>query len=311
MYLKRPMLAEEANLSLLKFPLLASPKIDGIRMLCKSGLTCTRSMKEIPNRFLRQVFSDPFFHGMDGELTLGSPSDKDVFLRTSSAVRRFEGQPIMTYSVFDMWNLPYGYTVRYKAAADKISDWSNHNPSLNLVLLRQTAIHSLSELEAYEEDILSQGYEGVMLRSPNSPYKQNRSTALEGYLLKLKRFSDSEGQLISVEEMLSNFNPPELDERGFTKRSSHSANLVGAATMGTIVLRLASGHITRIGSGFTAAQRAWFWQKRVALAKLQPWVVFKHLPHGALNLPRHGIYKGFRPGFDMEKVSDSGTVTEP
>jgi len=37
-----------------------------------------------------------------------------------------------------------------------------------------------------------------MLRHPQSPYKQGRSTPKEAYLLKVKRFSDGEAVIVDL-----------------------------------------------------------------------------------------------------------------
>ena len=54
------------------------------------------------------------------------------------------------------------------------------------------------ELIDYEQGAVEDGYEGVMLRDPSAPYKYGRSTVRKGYLLKLKRFEDSEAEVIDI-----------------------------------------------------------------------------------------------------------------
>ena len=45
----KPLLASPADLSTLRFPVLASPKLDGVRAIVKDGVVLSRSLKKIPN----------------------------------------------------------------------------------------------------------------------------------------------------------------------------------------------------------------------------------------------------------------------
>jgi DNA ligase-1 len=56
------------------------------------------------------------------------------------------------------------------------------------------------ELEAYEERAVGEGYEGIMVRVPDSQYFAGRSHAL----LKLKRFDDAEFTLVDLQEGVGN-----------------------------------------------------------------------------------------------------------
>ena len=57
-------------------------------------------------------------------------------------------------------------------------------------------IHNAEQLTAYEEKCLADGYEGVMIRTPDSPYKCGRSTEREGWLLKIKRFEQRRAKYV-------------------------------------------------------------------------------------------------------------------
>jgi DNA ligase-1 len=90
-------------------------------------------------------------------------------------------------------------------------------------------------VQALEEDFLSHGYEGVMLRDPNGPYKHGRSTLREGFLMKLKQFTDGEAVVVRLEEGHHNQNELERDELGRAKRSRHQENLIPSRMVGTII----------------------------------------------------------------------------
>ena len=70
----------------------------------------------------------------------------------------------------------------------------------------QKEIRTPEELAAYESKITDLGYEGLIIRDPFAPYKFGRSTVREGFLLKVKRFVDSEAVVIGIEEEMYNGN---------------------------------------------------------------------------------------------------------
>lgn len=70
----RPMLATDADLGKLRFPLLASAKLDGVRAVVRDGVVYSRSNKPIPNAYVQQKFSR--FEHFDGELIVGDPTSK-------------------------------------------------------------------------------------------------------------------------------------------------------------------------------------------------------------------------------------------
>ena len=287
----KPMLASDADLSKLQFPLYASPKLDGVRASVVGGKLLTRALKEIPNRHVYQDLSFESLNGLDGELVIGSPSAEDAYRRTVSGVMSREGTPDYTYWVFDLHDHDGAYTTRYENLKDCLK---GSNPRIKV--LSQTLLQTHDELLDYESRQIDWGYEGVILRRPDSPYKFGRATAREGYLLKLKRFEDSEAVVLSVEEEMFNGNEATLNELGRTKRSTAKAGLVPKGRMGKLHVRdLKSGVEFHLGTGFTDADKAWWWdENRAGLI-----VKYKFFPVGVKDLPRHPVYLGLRDPIDM------------
>src|SRR5574338_27430 len=95
----KPMLAATCkNFAALRFPLLATPKLDGIRCIVKDGKALSRKFKEIPNRYIQGLVSR-LPDGLDGELMLRD--EKATFQAISSAVMSEDGEPDFVYNVFD------------------------------------------------------------------------------------------------------------------------------------------------------------------------------------------------------------------
>ena len=82
----KPMLASKCtDVTKLKFPVLASLKLDGVRCLVIGGRLMSRTLKEIPNHFVQDMFAG-MRNGCDGELILGDPTAPDAYRKTVSAV---------------------------------------------------------------------------------------------------------------------------------------------------------------------------------------------------------------------------------
>lgn len=280
----RPMLAGTVTApEKLRFPMLATPKIDGIRCLVLGGKALTRSLKPVPNRYIQRLAST-LPEGLDGELLCGD------FNSTQSAVMSEDGEPDFIYLVFDQIG-PGGYSYRVDGLLRlSLPGWCFR--------LMPVAIEDRYALDDYEAKCLAGGYEGVMLRAPGGPYKFGRSTEKEGYLLKLKRFEDSEAVVVGFEEQMRNGNEATTNALGLTERSSHKANLVPAGVLGTLLVRdIYTGVEFGVSTGMTAAQRADLWARRDTL--LGQVVKYKHQPHGAKEAPRLPVFLGFRDWRDM------------
>lgn len=303
MQLRRPMLAaptKQADLENLRFPLLASPKIDGIRACNITGRLVSRTLKEIPNRHVQQLFGIPEFHGADGELCVGKAYDKNLMQQTTSGVMSFDGQPDVTWWLFDNWTYSFPFHDRYRLT--KEAGYELICPQIKIV--PHATIENYEQLVKFEELAVNKGFEGIMLRSLDGPYKQGRSTLREGYLLKVKRFVDAEIEITGTVEQQRNDNEATKDERGYTKRSTHKDGKVNAGVLGAIVGRVITKDDpfyglegVEVGTGFTAEQRRNLWEGRKYLpGKIAK---FKYFPMGCVDKPRHPTFLGFRDRRDM------------
>lgn len=294
--LKRPLLAAKTtdeDLKKLRWPMLLSPKIDGIRALVVGGKLVSRTMKPIRNIHTQELFGRPELEGLDGELVVGEPWDKDLMQKTSSGVMSVQGKPAVRFFVFDCWDFNGPFIARLDVASEISKDCPN------IVWLYHELIYSYDALLDLEGYCLNLGYEGVMLRDPNGPYKQNRSTLREGILLKVKRFHDAEATIIGYEALNRNTNAATVDERGYTKRSHSNDGKVADDLLGGLCVRdLTTGVVFSIGSGFTEAQRYDLWENREQLlGKIVKYKCFNVT--GVKDKPRFPIFLGFRDPEDM------------
>ena len=291
---KKPMLAATIkNVEKdIQYPCTVSLKLDGIRAIVIDGVVLSRSMKKIPNKAIQAKFGREEFNNLDGELIVGRPNATDVFNKTTSQVMTIEGSADnVFFHFFDIVNSDLGR----KAKLHNISTNAFMNPEIKTV--HEEVCESLADVLDFETRALEGGYEGIMIRSRDG-YKQGRSTLKEGYLSKLKRFSDSECIIIGFEERMRNMNVAKINETGHQVRSSALAGLEPSGTLGAILVRdTVTGIEFSIGSGFDDAMRQQIWNDKDSyMGRL---VTYKHFEHGVVTAPRHPIFKGFRAADDM------------
>jgi DNA ligase-1 len=290
MVIEKPILsATITDTAVIKYPVMCSRKYDGIRcFINKEKQALTRNHKLIPNLQIRNTLDELELPRLDGELGVGPPTALNFYNRTSSEVMRFYGEPDWTYYVFDVID-EEPFAQRYESLKRIVTQLSH--PRISLV--QQTLILNEEELLAYEEESLSYGFEGVIGRSLDGPYKYGRSTVKEGYSWKLKRFSDSEAVIIGFVELYSNQNEAKINLLGRTERSSHKENLVPQNTLGALIVRdLYSGVEFEIGVGFTRQTRLDIWLHRGLW--INRYICYKYFPIGMKDKPRLPVYKGPR-----------------
>lgn len=286
----KPMLAGKADLDNIKFPVMASPKLDGVRVIVYDGVVYSRNFKRIPNDYVQALFGRKECHGFDGELIVGDVTSDTVFQATTSGVMTGAGKPDVTLYVFDYTGSIHHFSSRHselKKCARKLK---------HVKVVPHVWIENLEELTAYEEECVAQGYEGIMIRDPQGKYKHGRSTTREGGLLKIKRFEDDEAVVIGVEELMTNLNEQELDNLGHKVRSSKKEGLVPAGKLGALIVKHKAFGEFKIGSGFTEDARIKLWRERDELkGRLAK---FKYQPSGVKDKPRFPVFLGFRNKID-------------
>lgn len=296
----KPMLAAAIkDISKLQYPLIASPKLDGIRCLITDRGAVSRSLKPIPNLWIQKTLSSPaavmLLSGLDGELIVGSPTSDTVFNTTSSAVMSHDGEPAFHFYVFDDFSVP---DFHFLARRRRISQAAKHLGFVKEV--PQFMVHDEQSLLSFEQQCLVQGYEGIMLRKKESLYKFGRSTLKEGHLMKLKRFEDGEAEVLGMTELMHNGNEAETNLLGQKERSSKKANMTGKDMMGSLIVRdIKTGIEFEIGTGFTAAARQWWWERVLPHPQWQPIIKYKYQPVGVKDKPRFPVYLGIRDRRDI------------
>ena len=274
-------------------PLYVSPKLDGLRCIIRGGQALSRNLKPFRNEFVqRELAQRPELEGLDGELIVGSPTEGNVLGRTQSGIMSVEGEPDFQFHIFDNVADPTAhFWDRLKSIDETL------HPRLRLV--PHHVIVSLQEFLSAEQQFLLSGYEGIMLRHPDMPYKFGRSTLNERGLIKFKRFTDSEGMVEEILEGVVNENTAQRDLLGRTKRSAHTENMSPSSMVGTLFVRdLKTNERVRVSPGrMTHDMRHHYWRNPHEL--IGNIVKYKWFDYNTLDAPRFATYQAHR---DLEDL---------
>ena len=284
---------KEEHFKDLCFPMIATPKLDGIRCLIRDGKVVSRTLKPIRNEHIQGILGTMdmvWADGMDGELITYTDGEMDKLNTVSSKVMSRDGEPDFVWHVFDDSTVPSApYWCRLEDLKCTVKDL-NH-PHVKYVQEQQVdCIEDLRQLE--REYVMERGWEGLMLRDPEGVYKFGRSTLKQQLLLKWKRFMDDEATVVGFKELMRNNNEAKKDALGHTKRSNHKANKTPAGVMGVMEMQWANGTDFELGTGFTLKQRTDIWNDRKRY--MGSTVTFKYREKGVNDAPLLPVFKAFR-----------------
>jgi DNA ligase-1 len=212
----------EIDLNTLTYPLLASTKLDGCRLLFKCGEIVTRSLKPLPNKQLNEKFnplrefSKEYSMILDGEVF--APGIPFQFIVSCFMTEDYDDKK----SIKKWTELcqEHDYLISRQEVLDKLKfycfDAIRNNDSkkpfssryaqevINVggafPRLAQSVYHKLvinaQEVQSYFEDVLKDGYEGLILRNLNSHYKFGRCTIKENIAYKVKPWATIDSKII-------------------------------------------------------------------------------------------------------------------
>lgn len=189
------------------FPILVSPKLDGCRMVAQKKGLYTRNGKpyiSCPhiNKILKPLFEKHPNWVIDGEVyTHDVPFEKVVSLVKQSKPTKEdleESEKLVQYWIFDgvVDDKSLGFEDRYKLIREEVTKAVGHHPNIKFVITIK--INSDKEVDEWHDSFVGKGFEGCMLRKPDSPYENKRSKNL----LKYKKFLDEEFTIDDIEEGL-------------------------------------------------------------------------------------------------------------
>jgi len=212
---------DEIDLNSLSYPLLASTKMDGCRLLFKQGKIVTRSLKPLPNIQLNQKFeyirkySEKNNLILDGELF--SPGVPFQFIvscfmtedyNAKQSIKKWTElcqehdyfitrEEVFSKLMFYCFDIIANEdnTFPFRGRWPTCHTLAKHFPDI-MVGVNQRLVINKKEVESYFEEVLKDGFEGLILRNPESLYKFGRATIKENIAYKLKPWATIDSKII-------------------------------------------------------------------------------------------------------------------
>lgn len=202
-----PMLAKkwEDRQSKISFPLASQPKLDGMRCWIDARGAWTRNGKrwmtvEFLTKELKGFFDSHPHAILDGELY--SHELKHDFNKISSLIKKTkptaadleECESKIKYHIYDCVIDPMK-TSPFTSRMQSVFEIVQRLPQ-TFVAVATSIANNQAELDALYGEYLEDGFEGQMVRLPDSPYEFKRSANL----LKRKEFQDEEYEILEIGE---------------------------------------------------------------------------------------------------------------
>ena len=317
----RPMLAcnQNVNLENIKYPKLASTKLDGIRCLFHPQLgMVTRSLKQIPNKQLQKKFrfmvtlAEAENRIYDGEIYAHDRTFQEITracmtkdFSDEKTIKKLIGIAADERCI----NVTH-YTAKlvddmefhcFEIISDLLQnvefEYINNRISLllydKIVPVKQTFVNSADEIKLLFEKKLEEGYEGLILRDPGSPYKYGRSTLKEEYMLKVKPFETFDAHIIGVIQS-TEVNPDAEKKtnelgRSVTSKKKDDRILIQKACAFTVEY---NHHKVNVSLAMTDKEKEEVWLYRTNY--IGRMIEYKGMLVGSKDVPRHPVFERFR-----------------
>lgn len=233
---------------------LMSEKLDGIRGYWTGRELLTRKGQIIraPEWFTKSL--PPF--ALDGELWRKRNDFSFVQNTVLDGVPSDDWREI-TYNIFEVPEAPGDFPARLA----KAKAWFDSHPATHVGILEQRECKGPDHLTAFLAEVEADGGEGVIVKDPSLPFHTGRSP----HILKVKNFSDMEGEVIA-------HNP---------------GNGQFSGMMGSLTIRLEDGVEFKLGTGFSHAERS-------TPPPIGSIVTFKHQGFTANGIPRFASFLHLR-----------------
>lgn len=313
----KPMLApnKEPNLDEIKYPVLASFKLDGIRCIFKDGEILSRSLKPIQNKQLREKF-EPIrkYCGenniiLDGEIYSHYLTFQEITsfvmtndLKDPKTIKKLGGvinlPSDLNFYCFDNIKTENLEEVFHSRIYNITHLPNKYEGFINtMVIVNQITIHNKKELMEHFEVALENGYEGLILKDPNGRYKCGRGTLKEGLIYKLKPYTTFDTKILDVVQATAvNENADKtINElgRSVTSKKKDDRHLINKASAFLVKYE---GKDLKVTLSITDEEKEEVWINKESY--INRWIEYKGMLVGAKDVPRHPVMIRFREDKD-------------
>jgi DNA ligase-1 len=285
---------DQIDLTKIKYPLLASFKLDGIRAVFMNGELYSRSLKVLPNENLHKRFqilkdySKQHNVILDGEMYCDSVTFNEL-----SGIIRSDNQELpydLEFWCFDLLD------ITNKKLEDRFMDYKKlerSHPYNYFHSVIQKQVESAEEATACFEFALEHGFEGIILRNPDSRYKFGRATVKENIAFKVKPFITFDAIVTGVGQATEAREGSEkkINELGRSVTSKKLADRVLIPKASTFKV-MYEGKELEVSLAMTNEEKEEIWanqQKYIGKT-----IEYKGMIVGSKDLPRHATFIRFR-----------------
>jgi len=310
-----------------------SRKFDGIRMIFKNTDMLSRSLKQIQNIQLRKKFENISKWASDNKIILdGEAYDHNLPLKNLELdddgfevlVDRFQqiSSLVMTQDfecekTFKKLTKRRSYLLKFYEGEgfekfnnplefycfDTFTPNNPNEPFLsrlhkipnipNLVVVSQMIISNKQDIKELMKSVLNDGYEGLMLRDPNSKYKFGRITSTSGDGYKLKNYQTFDAKIIDIVQA-TKVNPnaeKKINELGYSETSKKKDDRIPIEMIAGFWVEY-NGVKQKVVYAETEEVKKKMWNKRDSL--IGKWIEFKGMLEGSKDKVRHPVWIRFR-----------------
>jgi len=269
MKLPKPMLAPNAepNLDTLRYPVLASHKLDGVRFLMFDGKMYSRNMEPLHPAVTRRFQPVIEMAAKSGVCLDGEIWTRDLaFNKIVSAMADHEMCKHLYLHVFDILTVEEWYAEKpwtpFNRRVEQYSDWcSAHDPQgHHLVAVQQHRCRNAEQVLVLQQEAQSKGWEGLMLKCPNSVYAHRRATAKQNEFWKLKFWDAVNGVIVGFKQMQrltddARANNTDRSALGRLKRGHRQDDREMVDSIGSVEIEITDGQIFPKGTRFNGQPR--------------------------------------------------------
>ena len=280
---------------LAQFPMLGTPKKDGVRGYTKNGCVYSKSNKLIPNQHIQRLLPTLLSDGFDFELFVsgGFNATTSVVMGHSAAIDDLE---IYVFDYVSPNHEIVSYLERCKYLNRLKQNWAEEK----VHFLLPVVINNPEQLATYYNLCIAQGDEGIVLRKPSGGYKFGKSTVLEQLMLRVTGEATSEATIIGLNEEMENTNESFISETGRSKKSKAQAGLIPTGLLGSFTVRDLYSEVVfdlTASNGINKQQQRDYWNDRDNL--MIRIVKYAYKSHGTVDKPRQPKFLGFRDSRDL------------
>ena len=291
----KPILApnQAVDIKNLKYPLLVSYKLDGIRCIFKDGQMYSRALKQFPNIRLRERFSHLAKLSKEKNIILdGELLAKSLTFNELSGITRQLDKIIPQDQYFYCFDIIINedFELPFK---NRLNNLIKIRGEINVKLLDQMPIDTAPDIAALYERALNWGCDGLILRDPNGRYKFGRATVKEGLIYKMKPFMTFDSKIINVIQATEVREGAEkkINElgRSVTSKKKDDRILIEKASAFVVMYE---GKELKVTIAMTDEEKEEVWKNKSKY--INRWIEYKGMLVGSKDLPRHPIFLRFR-----------------